>query len=108
MEQGSWLKTAHLGMGFLLRVAINHKLLHDWAALSWQGPARAEVWQNPPPTSLRRNSMGPHVAEVHKIWKLKLSRVPEIKMLSHRLCEHRVMIETRETRVMDYFTVRTH
>lgn len=41
-----------------------------------------------------------------KLGDWKLGRVPEIKKFSHRLDEHRT--ETRETRVIDYFSVSAH
>lgn len=43
-----------------------------------------------------------------KFGVLKLSCVPEIKTLSHRPREHRVLTETGETRVIDCSSVRTH
>ena len=42
-----------------------------------------------------------------KFGDLKFSCVSEIKMLSHRLGEQSLM-ETRETRVFYFFSVRTH
>ena len=38
-------------------------------------------------------------------WSHKLG---EIETLGHRLCKHKVWMETRETGVMDCFSLRAH
>lgn len=52
----------------------------------------------------RRKSMGPQ--ESVKFAVLKLSCVPDIKIMSHRPGEHRILTETEETRVIDSSVVR--
>ena len=44
--------------------------------------------------------------EATKFGNSKGGGTAEIKMLSHRLCVHRVQTETRETKVFDSFSVR--
>lgn len=43
-----------------------------------------------------------HTTRVFKVWRLKTGRKPEIKVLGHRLCEHGVWMETRDTRVIAF------
>ena len=43
-----------------------------------------------------------------KLGVLNLSGMPEIKMLRHMQGEHRVLMATGETRVIDWSSVRVH
>lgn len=57
------------------------------------GTEKVEVGKDPPPG---RNSVGPlHESINFEDWKLV--HMPEIKMVGHRLGEHIVWSETRET-----------
>lgn len=41
-------------------------------------------------------------------WRLQSGLMPEIGTLIHRLGEHGVWSENRETGVIDYFSLRVH
>ena len=70
--------------------------LHSWATAPGAGvPQEAEARQDPSP-SPGRGDMGPPQESV-KSEDLNWGHLSELKMLSHRLGEHRVWTDTRET-----------
>ena len=104
LEWGSQVQTASPGAGFLLGVVINCELHHREA---WsRGQARGRPWQLPPLTHPEGGVCRCTPQESIKYGESKRGCVPEIKILSPSLSEHRVWAETRETRVIDCSSMR--
>jgi len=70
-----------------------------------RGPARGKTKVRPPSLPWEEQRGCPPQEPV-KFRDSNRGHVPEIKMLGHGLGEHRVQTETRETRVIDCFSVR--
>ena len=81
------------GAGSQLEVAINHKLLYN------EGPSKRQNQRKISFPSLG-GPVRSTLQESIKFGDWKWDCVTDIKMLSHRLSEHRVLTETRETRVI--------
>ena len=110
-SQLSQLKMLSLGAGFLLCVAINREPPHRGSTTLLAGAQqKAEAWRdNAFRLSPPQEWCGSVPQDSVKFGDVKLSRAPEIKSFSHSRGEHRVWMETRETKVVDcFFLVRAH
>lgn len=69
---------------------------------------KVEAWQDLPLPSPweEQHGFAPQVSA--KFGVLKLSYMSKIKMLGHRLGEHRDQTKTRETRLIDCYSMRAH
>ena len=75
--------------------------------LSWQGSSKRQEHGETPSVPWEEEHGSTPPQESLKVGVLKHSHIPEIKMLHHRLGEHRVLMETGET-VIGCFPKLTH
>ena len=70
-----------------------------------RGPSN---WQNPSETPLPRlgGMVQVPVGGIYRVWGLQWGCLPEMEMLSHRPSEHQLPTRTKETGVMDCFSLR--
>ena len=86
-----------------------HKLQTAMLLISWEESSKSSKHgKSTLPTTPKEEQPKSAQWDSLKFRVLKLSGVPEIKTLCHRLGEYRVLMETGETSMSDCFSVGTH
>lgn len=109
---GKWFANSESKSRISAQCFHKSEILHCWVTTLQAGSQQeAEPWRHLP-HSLPGGTLEETITRIHKVWTLERKRdhVPEIKMFSHRMGKHRDQTEreTRETKLIDYFSVRAH
>ena len=96
------------GVGSQLRAAIYCKLWHSQVTDLQAGDQQVGEPPQEPPSYPQEEWCGCMPQEFAGFVDTKRGHMPEIEMLDHRLGEHRLWPETRQSRMIDSFFLRVH